>query len=69
MLESDCSAGEGSGIYSIAASRSACIDAMVIINCEGINTDDPLIAASSTFHHFFNAELRGNAFPTRKSSV
>jgi hypothetical protein len=51
MLANDCSPDEGSGIYSISAGRSAYIDAMIIINCEDINTDDPLIAAGSKFHH------------------
>jgi hypothetical protein len=51
MLENDCSAGEGSGIYSITASHPACIDAMIIVNCEGTNTDHPLTLTGSTIHH------------------
>jgi hypothetical protein len=51
VLENGCSAGEASGIYSIEANHSVCVDAMIIVNCEGTNTDDPLIAARSTFHH------------------
>jgi hypothetical protein len=41
---------------------------MVIINCKGINTDDPLTAAGSKFYHWFNAGLRGIAFSSRRSS-
>lgn len=51
MLEKDYSAGEGLGIYSIAASYSACVDAMIIVNCEGTNTDDPLTLTGSIFHY------------------
>lgn len=51
MLANDCSAGKRSGIYNIAASHSACVDATIAVNCEGTNTDDPSIAAGSTFHH------------------
>lgn len=57
-----CSAGKRSGIYSIAASHSACVDATIAVNCEGTNTDDPSIAAGSTFHHWFNAALGGIVF-------
>jgi hypothetical protein len=51
MLETECSVGEGSCIYSIPAGHSACVDAMTIVNCEGTNTDGPSIAAGTTFHH------------------
>jgi hypothetical protein len=51
MLANDCSTVERSGMYSIAASHSACDDTMTIVNCEGTNKDDPLTAAGSTFHH------------------
>jgi hypothetical protein len=68
MLANNCSPGEGSGLYNIAARCSACIDKMVIINCKGINTDDPLTAAGSKFYHWFNAGLRGIAFSSRRSS-
>jgi hypothetical protein len=51
MLVNDCSAGGGSGIYSIAGSRSAYVDAMIVGNCEGSNTNYSSIMTGSTFHH------------------
>jgi hypothetical protein len=39
MLANDGSAGDGSGIYSVAGSRSAYVGAMTIVNCEGLNTN------------------------------
>jgi hypothetical protein len=41
MPENDCSAGEASDIYSIEACHSAYVDAMIALNSEGTNTDDP----------------------------
>lgn len=35
MLGNERPAGEGLGTYSIAASHSTCIDAMIIVNFEG----------------------------------
>jgi hypothetical protein len=55
MLENEFSDLEGPGIYSIAASHSAGADAVIILNYEGTNTDDPPIMAGSAFQHCFNA--------------
>jgi hypothetical protein len=51
LLEAECSAGEGSCIYIITTGNSACVDAMIIVNCEGTNKNDSPFAAGSTFHH------------------
>jgi hypothetical protein len=51
MFENDRSAGESSGTYSIAPSPYPCVDVMVAVNCEGLNTADPQIVAGSTFTH------------------
>lgn len=62
LIDTECSAGEGSCIYSIAASHSPWVDAIIIMNCEGTSTDDSLIATGSTFHHKLSLALRGIAY-------
>jgi hypothetical protein len=49
MLANDGSAGDGPGIYSIAGSHSAYVDAIIIVNCEGSNTNYSSIITGSTF--------------------
>jgi hypothetical protein len=49
ILANDGSAGDGPGIYSIAGSHSAYVDAIIIVNCEGSNTNYSSIITGSTF--------------------
>jgi hypothetical protein len=61
MLANDYSAGEGPGIYSNPARHSVCINEIMIVNCEGSNTKFSSLITGSTFHHWFNAIIRGIA--------
>jgi hypothetical protein len=62
MLANDCSAGEGPGIYSNPARHSVCVNGIIIVNCEGSSSNYSSMRIGSTFHHWFNATLRGIAF-------
>jgi hypothetical protein len=51
MLANDCSAGEGSGIYSNPARHSVYVNETMIVNCEGSNIKYSSMITGSTFHH------------------
>jgi hypothetical protein len=62
MLANGGSAGDESGIYSISARHSVCVNEIIIINCEGSNTNYSEIAAGSTFYWSFNTTFKEIAF-------
>ena len=62
MLVNDCSAGDGSGIYSIAGRNSVCVNEIIIVNCEGSSPNYSSMITGSTFHHWFKTTLEGNTF-------
>lgn len=59
MLANDGSAGDEPGINSNSARHSACVNEIIIITCEGSNTNYSSMITGSTFHHWYDAVLRG----------
>jgi hypothetical protein len=51
MTKNDRSASESLGTYSIASNPYSRADVTILANCEGFNTADPQISASSTVPH------------------
>jgi hypothetical protein len=62
IIVNDGTAGQGPGIYSYSASHSLCVNKIIMFNCEGSNTNFSSMMTDSTFHHWFNATLRGIKF-------
>jgi hypothetical protein len=58
MLASDCSAGEGPGIYNNSARHSVCVNEIIIVNCEGSSSNYSSMITGSTCHHWFKASPR-----------
>jgi hypothetical protein len=67
MLANDCFAGEEPGIYSNPARHSACVNEIIIMNCEGSSSNYSSMITGSTFRHWFKAALRDIASCSRWS--